>query len=342
MVLGTAARDFAGADGGRGSAESISLDATIGISSTVRRGAFSAGVWAESKSVWTIGPFSTGVASWPDSGGTTARFRGSIDNPCDKALDARGHRNTVYCIQYTFAASGGKERQKVTMDNLRQRVSEDQPIVSTPLSTQLYDRILARISTGVYPPGKQLKELELCKEFNVSRTPLREALFRLVDYGVVENTGRIARVAVLSERDVKELFEVRRVLELEAIRLACGKLTADDFELLDKSDPGEYRDSPEFVVACQNFDLQLHRMIGARSGNGLLARKLRKLHDRVQLVCRPTVERLHEHREIVAALRAGDRRAAIRAMKVHLGLALKSQLKKASSDVATATGARRA
>ncbi len=237
-------------------------------------------------------------------------------------------------------ASGEKEGKRDTMDNLRQRVSEDQPIVSTPLSTQLYDRILARISTGVYPPGKQLKELELCKEFNVSRTPLREALFRLVDYGVVENSGRIARVAVLSERDVKELFEVRRVLELEAIRLACGKLTADDFEHLDKSDPGEYRDSPDFVVACQNFDLQLHRMIGARSGNGLLARKLRKLHDRVQLVCRPTVERLHEHREIVAALRTGDRREAIRTMKVHLGLALKSQLKKASTDAAAATGAR--
>jgi DNA-binding GntR family transcriptional regulator len=229
------------------------------------------------------------------------------------------------------------------MSDSRQRVSnEDQPIVSTPLSTQLYDRILSRISTGVYSPGKQLKELELCKEFNVSRTPLREALFRLVDYGVVENSGRIARVAVLSERDVKELFEVRRVLELEAIRLAFGKLTADDFDLLDQADPGEYRDSPDFVVACQDFDLRLHRTIGARSGNGLLARKLRKLHDRVQLVCRPTVERLHEHRDIVEALRSGDRRAAIHAMKVHLGLALKSQLKKASADAAAATGVRRA
>jgi DNA-binding GntR family transcriptional regulator len=51
---------------------------------------------------------------------------------------------------------------------------------------------------------------------------------------------------------------------------------------------------------------------------------------------------LHEHRDIVEALRSGDRRAAIHAMKVHLGLALKSQLKKASADAAAATGVRRA
>jgi DNA-binding GntR family transcriptional regulator len=204
-------------------------------------------------------------------------------------------------------------------------------IVSASLASQVYDRILERISAGYYPPGRPLKEQELCEEFGVSRTPLREALFRLTEYGLVDSSGRIARVAELSESDVADLFGVRKVLELEAVRLACGKVTTDDFRRLDAADPGDAIDSPEFAFACQRFDLELHRTIGLRSGNKLLANKLRKLHDRVQLVCRPTQERLEEHREIVRALRAGDKPAALRAMRKHLGTAFKSQLRKARS-----------
>ena len=204
-------------------------------------------------------------------------------------------------------------------------------IVSASLASQVYDRILERISAGFYPPGAPLKEQELCEVFGVSRTPLREALFRLTEYGLVDSSGRYATVAELGESDVKDLFGVRKVLELEAIRLACGKFTPEDFARLDAVDPGDAADSPEFAFACQRFDLELHRTIGIRSGNKLLAKKLRKLHDRVQLVCRPTRERLKEHREIVEALRTGNRRAAIQAMRKHLGLALKSQLRKARS-----------
>lgn len=207
-------------------------------------------------------------------------------------------------------------------------VSARQPTFSsTSLATQVYDHLLRKIATGDYQPGHLLRESELSEELGVSRTPVREALLRLIEYGMVEGTGRSAQVRRMSTSDVVHLFQVRRALELEAVRLACGKLTSDDFARLAAADPGEPTDDPEFAHACQRFDFELHRTIAERSGNPLLALKIRKLHDRVQLVCRPTVERLIEHRVIIEALRAEDCRASRRAMARHLTLACRSQLK---------------
>ena len=205
-------------------------------------------------------------------------------------------------------------------------------IVTVSVAEQLYDRILQRISRGVYVPGQKLTELELSSDFGVSRTPVREALQRLLEYGLLEAKGRSIRVRVLSEEHVFHLFQVRRVLELEAVRLAFGRLTFDDFARLDACDPGKFEDTPEFISECQKFDVELHRTIAERSGNPLLAYKLRKLHDRVQLVCRPTEQRLVEHREIIAAMKGDDCEAAVQAMSNHLGAALKSQMENAKGD----------
>lgn len=198
-------------------------------------------------------------------------------------------------------------------------------LVTSTIAEQAYNCILQRISTGVYLPGQHLREQELARELGISRTPVREALQHLAQYGVVEFFGRSMRVRLLSPKDVFDLYQVRRVLELEAVRLAFGRLSKDDFAKLDACDPGEFIDSPEFTQACQKFDLELHRTIAERSGNRLLARKIRKLHDQVQLVCRPTTQRLVEHRQIISALKGNDCHAAIQAMANHLDSALKSQ-----------------
>lgn len=202
-------------------------------------------------------------------------------------------------------------------------------LVTSTIAEQAYNLILERISTGIYLPGESLKEVELSSELGISRTPVREALQRLVQYGLVEANGRSMRVRIFSSEDVFHLYQVRRVLELEAVRLAFGKLTEDDFARLQSADPGPFVDSPEYISACQKFDLELHRTIAERTGNPLLLLKIRKLHDRVQLVCRPTWQRVVEHRQIVEALRGSSLEAAIEAMAQHLDTALKSQLSNA-------------
>ncbi|MFN9716000.1 MAG: GntR family transcriptional regulator [Planctomycetota bacterium] len=206
-------------------------------------------------------------------------------------------------------------------------------LVTSTIAEQAYHCILERISTGVYRSGYVLKEQELSEELGISRTPIREALQHLVQYGLVEEFGRSLRVRILGPDDVFHLYQVRRLLELEAVRLAFGRLTEEDFERLDACDPGEISDTPEFVQACQQFDLELHRTISERSGNPLLAFKIRKLHDRVQLVCRPTTQRLVEHREIIAALKGDDCQAAVQAMANHIDSALRSQMASAIQDM---------
>jgi DNA-binding GntR family transcriptional regulator len=205
-------------------------------------------------------------------------------------------------------------------------------LVNTTIAEQAYQLILERISTGVYRSGHFLKELELAKELGISRTPIREALQKLLQYGLVEPSGRSLRVRLMSSEDVFHLYQVRRVLELEAIRLAFGRLTKEDFKHLDRCDPGVISESEDFVRACQKLDLELHRTIAERSGNPLLAQKLRKLHDRVQLVCRPTKERLLEHRAIVLALKGKDLQAAINSMATHLDTALEFQVGNAGTS----------
>jgi DNA-binding GntR family transcriptional regulator len=223
--------------------------------------------------------------------------------------------------------------QKTSTDELEVNESSTANLVTLTIAEQVYNCILHRISTGVYRSGHVLRELELSKELGISRTPIREALQHLVQYGLVEVSGRSMRVRLMSPDDVFHLYQVRRVLELEAVRLAFGRLTKEDFERLDATDPGELSETPEYTRACQHFDLELHRTIAERSGNPLLANKIRKLHDRVQLVCSPTTARLIEHREIITALKGSDCQAAIQAMANHLDSALKSQMASAKEKL---------
>lgn len=195
------------------------------------------------------------------------------------------------------------------------------------LAEQVYDYLLRQISTGAYLPGAPLRELDLVAQTGVSRTPIREALLRLAESGLVEMNSRSAQVRRLSSDDVVQIYQVRQALEREAVRLACGRLTEADFVHLESLAPkeGSGASGPEFGAACQKFDLELHRLIAVRSGNTLLAREIRKFHDLVQVAHRPVANRagrldeeLRQHREILAALKAGDRGAAQRALLVHL------------------------
>jgi DNA-binding GntR family transcriptional regulator len=195
------------------------------------------------------------------------------------------------------------------------------------LADQVYDHLLRQISTGVFPPGTPLRELDLVAQLGVSRTPIREALLRLAEYGLLEMAGRSVQVRRLSPEDVQHVFQVREALEGEAIRQACGRLTAEDFTRLETlvADCGEA--TPDRVAACIELDITLHRLIALRSGNPILAREIRKLHDLMQLAHKQVADsgrlarELHCHRAIIAALRAGDRRGSCRALLGHLRLA---------------------
>lgn len=204
---------------------------------------------------------------------------------------------------------------------------------------EIVEGLLADVVAGRLAAGKRLITEELARRFSVSHTPIREALSTLAGIGVVElRPNRGAVVRRLGPRDLIDLIHVRRVLECEAVRKACGQVSVDQLDelasqlgrLLTARDPGSRR----FVDLARRLDNQLHDTIAAACGNALLVAELgrlkllfRAVRDEAWRRVGTTLplrlrEEAEEHLLIVNALRAGDRRAAQRAMSRHIRAAI--------------------
>lgn len=102
-----------------------------------------------------------------------------------------------------------------------------------PLSVNLYADLQADILSGVFPDGSKLTEQAICKKYNVSRTPVREAFRQLEADGLIENIpNRGAYVTALSKRDISDLFDLRSLFEVQAIEWAIKRMTSDDIDNL--------------------------------------------------------------------------------------------------------------
>ena len=103
------------------------------------------------------------------------------------------------------------------------------------LHGEVLSRLRDAIVEGRLPPGTRVPEKELCTEFGVSRTPLREALKVLAAEGLVELLpNRGSRVRRFTEEDVRNFFEVLAALESAAGRLACGRITDAEISAIER------------------------------------------------------------------------------------------------------------
>jgi DNA-binding GntR family transcriptional regulator len=184
--------------------------------------------------------------------------------------------------------------------------------------------------------GQHLVTRELAGRFGVSHTPIREALIALEGIGIVDlvpNRGAIVRR--VSPRDVREICQVRCVLECKAVLLACGRINP---VVLDELAEGFRRqmglqasERAEFVAEARTLDSLLHDTIAATCRNAFLAHELSRLktlfrafrdvaweHDGAYNEYRRLCDESHEHLAIVEALVAVDGRAAARAMSKHI------------------------
>jgi DNA-binding GntR family transcriptional regulator len=213
-------------------------------------------------------------------------------------------------------------------------------VLQTPtLARLVYEQLLRRIFSGELSPGSPLREAELSTLLGVSRTPVREALSRLAEYGVVESRPNHGCVVILLGRDqLIHLHQVREALEGMAIELACGKLTDADFTYLETlAEAARDPAAPGYLKASDEFDLMLHGLIAERSGNPLLVREIRKLHE-MTLLIHDQIETVligghrvdpdeqwelrsmgwHEHIQIVAALKSKKPDRCRAAMVAHI------------------------
>lgn len=102
----------------------------------------------------------------------------------------------------------------------------------TNLTEPVYRETLHRLRTGKIGPDDRILDYALAREFDCTRTPVRQALLRLVNEGYLVGTTRGYAMPVLTVQDVRDIFEIRRLLEPKAAAEAATKLTDSQIALL--------------------------------------------------------------------------------------------------------------
>ncbi|WP_375459474.1 GntR family transcriptional regulator [uncultured Enterovirga sp.] len=180
-----------------------------------------------------------------------------------------------------------------------------------PLAEQVYRRLRAEIRAGDLRSGHRLKEMELAARLRVSRTPIREAVRRLVSEGLVEVVAaRGMAITTLDRQKVRELYALREALEGTAARMAAQHASPGDLATMRSIlDAWRAMDDPA-EIARRNR--QFHEAIRDAAHNGYLEQALTQLSNSLALLPGTTFElpgrAAEAHEEHLAMLRAIEER----------------------------------
>jgi DNA-binding GntR family transcriptional regulator len=193
-------------------------------------------------------------------------------------------------------------------------------------SKQAYQTIRQTIISGELKPGDIINIDELCQRFGTSKTPTREALVVLTHEGFLESLPRIGyMVTKPSIRDIKEMFHVRLILEVDAIGLAVDSMTEEDIEILERNNQKEKQISPSYgsrIIKPEAFLLnqEFHMTIARASGNVILSSLIQQQLEMVEraLSLDPHITDSSQHENILSSLKKREKKACQEAMKTHL------------------------
>ncbi len=204
------------------------------------------------------------------------------------------------------------------------RVSRKEPPVS--LTERIYKELRAAIVTSILPPGSEVSEQELAVQFNVSKTPVREALGRLVSDGYVRSFPRRGyQIAPLTVGALNELLDVRVALECGAIELACSRITPEELDALralaeKELHEGRQMNYQQHVALNRAFHEKIARATRNERFFNLVMRCIDDLERYFYLGAEERITFLdleHGHMHLVEVIAAGDPAAAREALKRH-------------------------
>jgi DNA-binding GntR family transcriptional regulator len=202
---------------------------------------------------------------------------------------------------------------------------------TTAVNAQVLDALRAAVITGELPAGTLHSVATLAGQLGVSRTPVREALIKLAQQGMVRfERNRGVRILQTSLHDLEEVFALRLLLEVPATRRAVQLLgtatqAATLRELRRVFAAMESAAAADDEFRMWEHDRRFHRVLLEASGNGRLAEYVDGLRD---MVLRRGVSTAHqsrtleviveEHRVVLERVLAGDADGAAEAMRVHI------------------------
>lgn len=194
-----------------------------------------------------------------------------------------------------------------------------------PLSLQVYEKIKEGIISLKFPPGTVLKERELSESLGVSRTPVREAIQRLLQEAwLVPGEGKRMQVRPITLKDVYEIIQIRNIVEYSAIEILLKngetRVVAGNLDVVLNS-MREVSDENAFMT----FDIKFHNLLIQNMNNERLLRFWNTVQDEVLrmglLVLRGQdrwAEVIREHEIIVETLWSKNHKEIENAMKEHL------------------------
>jgi DNA-binding GntR family transcriptional regulator len=207
------------------------------------------------------------------------------------------------------------------------------------LAGEVYDRLVDALVRGTVNPGDRLIQDRLAEELDVSRTPVRDALLRLKEEGVIEPAGRRGYVVrSLSESDLRDLYGARDAVEGHAAAIVAG-LGEDALEAvraaLARATTRKLRSSRDSFEANRSF----HRTVVEVTGNSYLlsffdaiwGRAISAVAYHDFYVHSPHDEFVAGHETLIAELAGGDPERARRAMIEHIGWGLERNVRGAAA-----------
>lgn len=194
-----------------------------------------------------------------------------------------------------------------------------------PIEQRITDELRRGIENGEFAPGQRLIQQDLARRWGVSRMPVREALKKLEAEGLVRFVPyRGVEVVKYSKDDINEIYIIRKALEVVALRYGAPNLTLEDFNFLEENlrlsqaivDEHNYYQFTELNIA---FHCRIYNASGLpRLVSTILAFWKRWPRSPAAYIPGRIHESLREHRDLLAALRAGDIDEAVRLLEEHV------------------------
>ena len=206
---------------------------------------------------------------------------------------------------------------------------------SISIADIVFDKIEDAILSGEFSRGDIITELKLCELLEVSRTPVREALTRLKQEGLIKESGKGAVVVGINTDDLFDIYEVRMRIEGLAAARCAEVITDGQLKKL-----GETLELQEFYTAknqpdsIKKLDSEFHEQIYSYCGSKTLETLLSELHRKVKRYRKTSVSNpnralmaVKEHREIFEAISAHDGKLAEKLTEKHIKNARESIMK---------------
>ncbi|WNS43178.1 GntR family transcriptional regulator [Paenibacillus sp. MMS20-IR301] len=200
------------------------------------------------------------------------------------------------------------------------------PLISLSISQQIYEQIKNDILSGVYTPGDRLLVLELADRFKVSQAPVREALERLkFDELIIGAPNKGSVVSNISAKEIRDIFELREVVEIYAVRKALPQLNEADFRHMEQTvRQMEEAVAKQDMLQILQCDLEFHGYLYERCDNQMALdiwnrMKMKMMHFMsISVRVHTTDQLVEEHLALLEIIKSGDLKTAEKRFKQHM------------------------